>query len=115
MLSLIRIGSPASGSDARSGRAANAPSLDVYAVGVMAFRMLTGTLPFTRDFPDRETSKYCPAMVGQILYEPAPMVHHLEPSVPRALSEIVARCLRKEPTERFQDASELRDALRVLS
>ena len=88
------------------GSDGHAPTLDVYAMGVMTFRMLTGTLPFTRDFP---------AMVGQILYEPAPFVHHIEPSVPRAMSDIVARCLRKDPSERFKDASEMREALRRLS
>lgn len=88
------------------GRDGHAPTLDVYAMGVMTFRMLTGTLPFTREFP---------AMVGQILYEPAPLVHHIEPSVPRAMSDIVARCLHKDPSERFKDASEMREALRRLS
>lgn len=88
------------------GSDGHAPTLDVYAMGVMTFRMLTGTLPFTRDFP---------AMVGQILYEPAPFVHHIEPSVPRAMSDIVARCLRKNPSERFKDASEMREALRRLT
>ena len=88
------------------GRDGHSPSLDIYALGVMAFRMLTGTLPFTRDFP---------AMVGQILYEPAPAVHHLEPSVPRAMSEMIARCLLKNPAERFKDAGEMRDAMRHLA
>lgn len=85
--------------------ARHAPALDVYAMGVMAFRMLTGTLPFTREFP---------AMIGQILYEPAPLVHILEPSVPRAMSDLVARCLLKEPAARFQDAGEMREALRSI-
>lgn len=86
--------------------AGRSPSLDVYAMGVMAFRMLTGVLPFTHEFP---------AMIGQILYEPAPKVHHLEPSVPRELSDLVARSLLKEPAQRFKDAGEMREALRAIA
>jgi serine/threonine protein kinase len=82
---------------------------DIYAFGVVLFEMITGQLPFTGkslDMLDRQHSRYDPPSIV--------------PSIPRAyarrageLDQIVQRCLRKEPAERFRSISELRKAMQV--
>ncbi|MEO6397653.1 MAG: tetratricopeptide repeat protein, partial [Tepidiformaceae bacterium] len=77
---------------------------DVYALGCILFKMLTGHGPFhgasERDewrTAHRET--------------PAPM---LPPALPAEVNELVQRCLRKDPNERFEDIEALHEALTEL-
>jgi serine/threonine protein kinase len=80
---------------------------DIYAFGVVLFEMLTGRLPFTGkslDMLDRQHSRDDPPSIV--------------PSLPRAyarrasdLDQIVQRCLKKDPAERYPTMSTLRKAL----
>jgi eukaryotic-like serine/threonine-protein kinase len=76
---------------------------DVYSLGAVAFFMLTGHPPFAR------------ATVGEYLTahltQPAPDVRTLRADVPADLAAVVAKCLAKDPKERFQTAAELDAAL----
>jgi serine/threonine-protein kinase len=80
---------------------------DVYSLGAVAFFGLTGRPPF------EGTS------VGQLiaahLTRPAPDVRELRPEVPADLAAVVAKCLAKEPKERYQTAAELDAALGACS
>jgi serine/threonine-protein kinase len=72
---------------------------DLYAVGAMAYEMLTGQPPFTGANPQAVLAKH-------ITETPAAITTHRS-SVPPALNEIILRCLAKKPADRWQQADEL--------
>ncbi|MBN8469363.1 protein kinase [Corallococcus exiguus] len=76
---------------------------DLYAVGVIAYQLLTGRLPF----PDEGLTAQLVA--HQTRTPPSP--RSICPSVPPALEAVVLRALAKTPEERFPHALALRAAL----
>jgi serine/threonine-protein kinase len=67
---------------------------DVYGLGVLAFELLTGRVPFTA----REVG----ALLHQHLAVPPPPLADLRPDAPPALCDLVARLLSKDPADRPQ-------------
>lgn len=69
---------------------------DIYSVGIMMYELLTGEVPFTK---------------GNIGYQHI----HVVPPVPmpasKPMQDIVMKCIEKRPTDRYQDANQLREAL----
>jgi serine/threonine-protein kinase len=51
------------------------------------------------------------AVMRRVIEEPAPRVRDLQPEVPPDLDEICARCLRKDPSERYASAQNVADDL----
>jgi len=80
------------------------PATDVYALGCVLFELLTGTQPFT--------AASAVAVAYRHVHDPVPMPGALRPEVPGALNALVARCLAKQPADRFPDAGALESALR---
>ena len=76
---------------------------DLYALGVLGYAMLSGTLPFTGSSLRELLSLHVNA--------PPPPLASRAPHVPEAVAAIVARCLAKLPEDRFADGASLRDAL----
>jgi serine/threonine-protein kinase len=76
---------------------------DIYSFGLVAFLALAGRHPFEANEP----SDY----LAHHIRTPAPRLVTVAPGVPRTLSAIVERCLKKEPKERIQTGHELADAL----
>lgn len=72
---------------------------DIYALGVILFEMLAGTLPFTAD------GRLPVALMH--LSDPVPDVTTLNPSLPKSIGQIIARAMAKSREERFATASEL--------
>ena len=75
---------------------------DLYSVGVVAFEMLSGRLPFESEADGKE--KLVAFMAAHIKETP-PRVRDLAPqSVPAALDDLVANLLAKDPEDRPNDA-----------
>lgn len=72
---------------------------DIYSLGTLMFETLTGILPF-----DGDTSV---SIAIKHLQETPQEPNILEPTIPQGLSDIVMRCLRKNPSERYRDARDL--------
>jgi hypothetical protein len=73
-------------------------SIDIYALGVMLYEMLTGRLPFTG------------SSMGEVL------MRHLseQPDVsgiPEPFARVIARALAKDPRDRYQDVDEMVEAV----
>jgi YVTN family beta-propeller protein len=75
---------------------------DVYALGCVLFRCLTGEAPYERDSDVAKMYAH--------LNDPIPTVTALAPEVPAALDGVLANALAKEPDERFSTAGELAQA-----
>jgi serine/threonine protein kinase len=76
---------------------------DIYSVGVTMYQMLTGSMPY--DTPTPGDIKRLAR--GELLS--APRVKN--PKIPKAINDIVLRAMAPEPTDRYQKASELLEAL----
>jgi len=76
---------------------------DLYSVGVLLYRLLSGTLPFKADS--------ALAMLQRQIREEPISLHLQRPELPEWCEQIVQRALMKAPADRFQSAEEFREAL----
>jgi serine/threonine-protein kinase len=89
-----------------SSGAADARS-DVYAVGILAYELITGTTPFTGDNP--LTVAY------QRMDHDVPPPSTAISGVPRQFDELIARATARNPDERFADAEEMAEDLDAIA
>lgn len=76
---------------------------DIYSLGVVLLRLLTGELPF------RGTPRM---LLVQIQRDEPPLLRQLNANVPRMLEIICLKCLEKRPEQRYATAAELAADLR---
>ena len=78
---------------------------DVYAIGVILFELLAGRPPFTAadDFD----------LIEQHLAVEPPRLQSIDPDLPAALDDVLARALEKQPANRFTDALDMAAALEL--
>jgi hypothetical protein len=75
---------------------------DVYSLGVMLFRLLTGELPFRGN---------AQMQVQQRLIEDAPDPRSFNRHIPRDLATICLKCLERDPNRRYATAQQVADEL----
>ncbi|MGH7624121.1 MAG: protein kinase domain-containing protein, partial [Gemmatimonadaceae bacterium] len=76
---------------------------DIYSLGVVAYQVLTGSLPFR--------ANNTPAMIMKHVSETPRPVREMRRDVPPALAAAIERALAKDPDDRFPNAAAFRDAL----
>lgn len=76
---------------------------DIYTLGVLAFRMLTGRLPFVADNPL--------VLLRKIVDEPPPQADQLNPALSPLLTQVLDQVLAKQPQARYVTASAFAQAL----
>jgi serine/threonine-protein kinase len=75
---------------------------DVYALGCVAYFLLTGQLVFEADTPMK-------MLLQHVQAEPVPPSQRTELPIPRELEDLVLACLQKDPNKRPQNAEVLFD------
>ncbi len=82
--------------------------VDVYALGCLLFKLLTGEVPFPREGEA--------ARLYAHLHDPPPAPSLYAPEVSMALDDVVARAMSKQPEDRYPSAGDLgRAALAAVS
>jgi hypothetical protein len=76
---------------------------DVFAFGVMAYELATGSHPFGGSDPA--------SLIERLVSGTSPLAETIDPA---SLDAIIRRCLRGNPSERFSSGVELAEALRAL-
>jgi serine/threonine protein kinase/tetratricopeptide (TPR) repeat protein len=72
---------------------------DLYALGLILYEMVTGDLPFGSD-------SIMQTMYQRVTQDPkSPQL--LNPDVPDYLSQIILRCLKRDPSQRYQHARDI--------
>lgn len=76
---------------------------DQYSFAIILFELLTGVPPFKSDEPEK--------LVAMHMTQTPPLLRSLRPDLPRALEQIIARSLEKDPKWRFPSMEAMKEAL----
>lgn len=94
----VLVGTPAFMSPEQASGGVVGPAADQYSLGIMAFRMLSGRLPF-----DNPAS---PIVIHKILNEALPAARTFRPDLPVAVDRVFAKVLAKKAEGRFLSCHE---------
>lgn len=77
---------------------------DLFSLGIVLYEMITGVRPF-------EGSNWAQLITAHMSEKPTQVA---EAQVPKRLTSLIERCLRKDPEDRIYSAADIRDELRSL-
>jgi serine/threonine-protein kinase len=80
-------------------------TVDVYALGVTLYQMLTGRLPFQAETPAQFMMSH--------VNDPVPEVRALRPDLPAGVAGVIEQAMAKTAEARYQSASEMVQALTI--
>ncbi len=80
---------------------------DLYALGVLLYRMVTGKLPFRATEPA--------ALARQHVKEKAAPIRDLVPSAPERLENLISRLLAKDPLARLRTGADVAEAIEAIA
>lgn len=81
---------------------------DVYALGIVLYRLLTGQLPFSNNSTT--------ALINAHVQTPIPDIRQIKSNIPAVWQEVVGKAMAKDPNERYGTASDFaRDVAEVVS
>jgi predicted Ser/Thr protein kinase len=80
---------------------------DIFALGICLYECLTRRKPFGGDSLTSISYK--------IVHEPFPPLLEINPQIPEPFEDVVAHCLAKDPSKRYQRARDLGLALRAIA
>ncbi len=86
-----------------TGRRDLTPAVDVWALGVLLYQMIAGTVPFAGENPEQ-------ILMNILGHDPVPLRGWL-PNLSRDLETIGRTCLHKDPLRRYADGQALADDL----
>lgn len=72
---------------------------DIYAMGILFYELLTGSLPFRGDNAVEIALKQ--------MHDPIPSVRKKNPSIPQSVENIILKATAKNPKNRYADAKEM--------
>ena len=82
------------------------PQSDQYSLGVVAFQMLTGSVPFN--------AETLPGIMHHHFYTAVPDLRVARPDVPPALYDVVMRALAKKPDHRYATTDAMLEAIEAI-
>jgi eukaryotic-like serine/threonine-protein kinase len=103
---ISNIGSPGYMSPEQLRSEALTHQTDIYSLGVVMYRLLTGYAPFK--------AENLPALCQQILHTTPPSLLSLRPDIPPQLERVVLRAMHKDRKERYQNWKDFGNDLAAL-
>jgi serine/threonine protein kinase len=80
---------------------------DIYSLGALGYRMLTGRPPFSAREPADVLRKH--------VSDPPVPIRDINPTIPKEFADAIMRCLEKDPWDRFSTAKEFGSALQSVT